>query len=429
MNVVLFEDRAVSQLRPVTTGRAAYSISCGSYRLVDWIGQLGNSVVGLVRPHLQTLQLCDFPNFQSNLDLRQPFTLLVNARLVPSVSNIRMCVEFKEDCLSNYHRQLLEGKWLVAANNWQAAAMVVSTDTLMKLDGQQDWLEQIDQLDSLPPSQLIRQQTALQLFEYPHDVIRHNMICLIENLEHRIASGRYEQFEHGVFMGRGVNFGHHVVFDARQGPIVVDDGASLGPFSLLRGPVYLGVNSKLSEYASIKDFVSISDHSKIGGEVEASVIEAYSNKQHHGFLGHSYLGSWINLGAGTCNSDLKNTYGVVSVEHAGHKVSTGMQFLGCVIGDYSKTAINTSLFTGKFIGNASMVYGFATRNVPSFVNYARTFNEVGLLPPEVIIATQARMFARRNVEQRPCDIQLIHDMFRLTADERPEGLSDTPLSL
>ena len=158
-------------------------------------------------------------------------------------------------------------------------------------------------------------------------------------------------------------------------------------------------------------------------------MEPYTNKQHHGFLGHSYLGSWINLGAGTCNSDLKNTYGIVNMEYHGQKVSTGSQFVGCVVGDYAKTAINTSIFTGKTIGVASMIYGFATTNVPSFVNYARTFSEYGCLPPEVIVTTQKRMFERRNVEQRPCDIQLIHDIYRMTQEERSDDLSVEPLSL
>jgi glucose-1-phosphate thymidylyltransferase len=155
--------------------------------------------------------------------------------------------------------------------------------------------------------------------------------------------------------------------------------------------------------------------------VEASIVEPYTNKQHHGFLGHSYLGSWINLGAGTCNSDLKNTYGPVNMEYPMGKSTTGMQFLGCIMGDYSKTAINTGIFTGKVIGVCSMMYGFVTSNVPSFVNYARLFGQVATLPPEVMIATQQRMFARRQVIQRPCDIELIHDMYRTTQFERDQS--------
>jgi glucose-1-phosphate thymidylyltransferase len=104
-----------------------------------------------------------------------------------------------------------------------------------------------------------------------------------------------------------------------------------------------------------------------------------------------------------------------------------MQFVGRIMGDYAKSAINTGIFTGKTIGVCSMVYGFVTTNVPSYVNYARLFGQVTELPPEVMIATQHRMFLRRNVEQRPCDAQLLHDMYELTRHERQ--LAGEPLSL
>ena len=110
------------------------------------------------------------------------------------------------------------------------------------------------------------------------------------------------------------------------------------------------------------------------------------------------------------------------------KVPTGMQFVGCIVGDYAKTAINTSIFTGKTIGVASMVYGMATANVPSFVNYARSLGQIGLLPPDIAIVTQQRMFARRNKPHSPTDSQLIHDMFLLTEHERPAGLSAQPIA-
>jgi glucose-1-phosphate thymidylyltransferase len=196
--------------------------------------------------------------------------------------------------------------------------------------------------------------------------------------------------------------------------------------------VYIGPRARVAEHASIKDGVALAHTTKIGGEVEASIVEPFTNKQHHGFIGHSYLGSWINLGAGTCNSDLKNTYGQVNMEYGGRKVATGMQFIGAILGDYSKTAINTGIFTGKVIGACSMVYGFVTTNVPSFVNYARLFGQVTEAPVEVLVSTQRRMFARRGVTQRPCDIQLLHDMHRLTIAERQqsgEPLSLEPLSL
>jgi glucose-1-phosphate thymidylyltransferase len=209
--------------------------------------------------------------------------------------------------------------------------------------------------------------------------------------------------------------------------VLLDEQSVVGPYSFLRGPAYLGPRARVIEHSAIKDAVAVGHTTKIGGEIEASIVEPYTNKQHHGFLGHSYLGSWINLGAGTSNSDLKNTYGHVKMEYRGEQISTGMQFVGCIMGDYSKTAINTGIFTGKTIGCCSMLYGFVTTNVPSFVNYARLFGQVTELPPEVMVATQQRMFARRNVEQREADIALIYSMYDLTRHERQ--LAGEPLAL
>jgi glucose-1-phosphate thymidylyltransferase len=256
------------------------------------------------------------------------------------------------------------------------------------------------------------------VFKYPHDVIAQHMACLAGNLELLISKSQYRQLEDGVFVGPDVSLASPIVMEPKSGPIVIERNVQVGPFSLLRGPLYLGPKCKVLEHASLKDGVCAGHTTKIGGEVEASIIEPYSNKQHHGFLGHSYVGSWVNLGAGTCTSDLKNTYGLISMDYPSGRIATEMQFLGCFIGDYSKTAINTSIFTGKWIGVCSALYGFVTSNVPSFTNYAKLFGQVATLPTSVMQSTQQRMFSRRAVVQRPCDIELLHSLFELTRSER-----------
>jgi glucose-1-phosphate thymidylyltransferase len=258
----------------------------------------------------------------------------------------------------------------------------------------------------------------LDAFHWPHEIVTWHMHEMPRSIEYRLSQKQYHELRPGVFVGSGVSIGEYASINTDEGPILLEDDVSVGPFCYLSGPVYAGHKTRVIEHAALKDGVSLGHTVKIGGEVEASVIEPYSNKQHHGFLGHSYLGSWINLGAGTCNSDLKNTYGKINVEYGEHRIPTGMQFFGCVMGDYSKTAINTGIFTGKIIGVCSMMYGFVTANVPSFVNYARLFGQTSALPADVMINTQQRMFARRKVEQRPCDRQLIEDMYNLTQDER-----------
>lgn len=420
MNIVVFEDAGVENLFPITTGRPAYAISCASLRLVDWLIEFEGNLVGLVRPYLERIQLLDFPEFNQELDPKLKWTIVVNARIAPTVSNMR-----------RLQRLMGTGEpdgadSLVIRSGWATAAAIVPTG-LFESQPKSLWLRAIEELTAQPSSAII--ENGLELFDYPHDVIRQNIHSFDENIAHRVGVGDYEERFKNVFLGHNVEINDSVVFDSEPGPIVIEADVKMGPFCFLRGPIYIGAKSRISEHASIKDRVSIAHTCKIGGEVEGTILEAFTNKQHHGFLGHSYLGSWINLGAGTCNSDLKNTYGTVNMQYESQKISTGMQFVGCIIGDYAKTAINTSIFTGKTIGVASMVYGFATTNVPSFVNYARTFDEVGILPPEVIVTTQKRMFARRNVIQRPCDIQLVHDMYRVTSDQRPCDLSEDPVSL
>lgn len=415
MNIVLFEDAAVAKLYPITVGRPAYAVSCASYTLVDLLTPCSTAIRGAVRPHLIELQKFDRPALhQTTLDNSKP-TLLLNAVVAPTAANRQTLVNW---AASGSPGAVYSGDRLIAALLPAKAPLPGREANAYEL---RDYLGG-PTIAKLPPA-----PHKISWFEYPHDVVQANLDTFTDNLELRLSEGAYQEQQDGVFLAGSANIGDHVVWDASLGPIIVEPGATIGPYCYVRGPVYIGRGARILEHAAIKDSVSLAHTTKIGGEVEGTVIEPYSNKQHHGFLGHSYLGSWVNLGAGTSNSDLKNTYGTVKMEYRGEKVATGMQFLGAIVGDYAKTAINTGIFTGKTVGVCSMLYGFVTTNVASFVNYARLFGQVTELPPDVMIATQERMFLRRKVTQRPCDIQLIHDMYLLTQDERQ--LAGEPLAL
>lgn len=426
MNILVVEDALVDRLAPASTARPAWAITCGSYRLIDWLSRMDGTLVTHVRPFLGQIVAKDFPVLASEIDASAETTLIVNARLAPTFSNFAQLNDFAET-----HQQ---SETPVAAS--QAAIMIKTAELCAAAKEARTTVGQIAAglfaASGNGGLQFQSVDSAFMMLDNPHDIVDAHMKCCAENLEFRLTSGEYQQLADGVYLSKKTPavIPDSTVFDCSDGPVVIDSGCSIGPFTYFRGPVYVGPGSKISEHSSIKDGVSIGHTCKMGGEIEGVVVEPYSNKQHYGFLGHSYLGSWINLGAGTCNSDLKNTYGTVNM-HAlqgqQEKIATGMQFVGCLIGDYAKTAINTSIFTGKLIGVGSMVYGMATTNVPSFVNYARSIGQLGLLPPEVIITTQGRMFGRRKVEQRDCDSQLIRDMYQLTSDQRPDGLTDDQL--
>lgn len=348
------------------------------------------------------------------LNLSQELTLVVNARCVPCQETLAELQRL---------RNSRDAALAIGSDGSIAAALLATGDAAKIFAGSScQSMAILESLSTLTPT-----ATTIPVLQYPHDLVRQNLEQFSGNLEHRLATGNYREIAEGVFVTGEVSISDFVVTNTRSGPILIEDGTVIGPFCFLRGPLYIGAGSRVNEYSAIKDSVSIGHTCKIGGEVEGSIIESYTNKQHHGFLGHSYLGSWINLGAGTCNSDLKNTYGEVKIDYRGERVATGMQFIGCIMGDYSKTAINTSIFTGKTIGVCSMLYGFVTTNVPSFSNYARTFSQVTESPPGVMELTQKRMFARRNVQQRKLDIDLLHAMYDLTRHERQ--ISEEPLNL
>ena len=188
----------------------------------------------------------------------------------------------------------------------------------------------------------------------------------------------------------------------------------------------VGADSSVLPQAVIGTHTAAENNCKLGGEISCSIISAFSNKAHFGFLGHSYLGSWVNLGAGTTNSNLKNTYGEINLEHGGQRIATGMQFLGCLIGDYSKTAIGTNIFTGKMVGACAMLYGTITENVPSFVNYAKQFGKMTSISPKVASTIQARTYARRGITQNETDRHLLNELYKITQSDREHFAGELP---
>jgi glucose-1-phosphate thymidylyltransferase len=426
MHIILFEDSGAKNLAPVSLTRPAWAIRCGSFRLVDWIENLSQNISIFVRSHLQTIQIHDWPNFSLEAKESAEPVLMVNARLAPTVTNIEKLQSFY-----SRHAQSASSLPVIVRSGWAMAVAVVpgSMAGSLSQDCEEDRVAEIERLGGSFTQ--LTDEYEFDLFDYPHDIIANHMQGCRASIEYRIKHGDYSEVQDNVFVANSKDqtvIPTSTVFDTGDGPVVFESNVRIGPFCFFRGPVHVGADSKISEHSSIKDAVAIAHTCKMGGEVEGVQTEPWSNKQHYGFLGHSYIGSWINLGAGTCNSDLKNTYGTVNVIYDGQKVSTGMQFVGCIMGDYSRTAINTSIYTGKIIGVGSTLYGMTPHNVPSFVNCAQSLRQIGLLPPEVLVSIQKRMFGRRNVTQRPCDIQLIHDVFAMTSYQRDESWSSDPIA-
>ena len=208
----------------------------------------------------------------------------------------------------------------------------------------------------------------------------------------------------------------HVTFDARLGPIVIGAGAAVESFSLVMGPCFIGPKVKLYS-ALIGGGTSIFDSCRVGGQVENSILSPFSNKAHNGYVGDSYVGEWVNLGAGCNFSNLKNTYGSVKVTLGTKRLDTGMVKLGPAVGDMSKASIGALVFAGKLLGTGCQLTGLAQGNVPSFTYLAAGGRPVELLL-ESVLETQRRMMERRGKTLTPKGEGLVKSAFRSTAAER-----------
>lgn len=164
----------------------------------------------------------------------------------------------------------------------------------------------------------------------------------------------------GLFISASASVHPSAIFDTDGGPIIVDGHATVRPGAILVGPVYVGSHSFVLERAIIRPGTAIGPHCKVAGEVGGTIFQGFSNKAHDGYLGDSYVGEWVNLGAGTTNSNLLNTYGEIVTKpltaagKPGSNERTGQQFLGCVLGDHVKSAICTRIMTGSIVGTGTM---------------------------------------------------------------------------
>ena len=217
-------------------------------------------------------------------------------------------------------------------------------------------------------------------------------IYLIKNDGNFISPGN------NIYIDKTAKIQQFVSLQAESGPVVIDKGALIRSFTIIDGPSYIGKNT-LVDSAKIRSGTTIKHSCKIGGELEASIVESYTNKHHEGFLGHSYAGSWVNIGAIATTSDLKNNYGKVKLNLNGEIINTDTIKFGSVICDFSKIGIGVMLNTGTIIREGATVV-FNGKEIPKYIP-PFYWNEEQLYDIDRFINDLSTMMKKRNVEMTP----------------------------
>ena len=411
--IILFEDGGHADFDPLTHLRPVFHLRCGAFSLHERIRALAGSKVPIGCWVLK----------------KREQVLRAGARLEPA--DIRR-VGSGPALIVNGRALLTAGMWsqiMKAPANTaficdrELVAAKIQDVLLHSLPSDEPDQEALSALATLCRPAQLKEGLARHLWDY----VNANCRMIEDDAKRfndsgaRLGPGAFLLGKRGQLkLGRGAAVEPGVVLDVRQGPIVIDSQARIRGPSLIEGPCCLGPES-LVDGARLRPGVSLGRCCKAAGEIEESIILDFTNKHHDGFLGHSYLGSWVNIGAQTCNSDLKNNYGPVRVQVAGRSVDSGCTKVGCFIGDHTKTAIGTLINTGAVIGIGCSVFGGPVRKgLPPFTWGCsdRPLEHKA----DKMLETAAAVMKRRRQALTPEMRQLIAKVYQETAGERRNSI-------
>lgn len=415
MRVAVFEDLRAGELRPLTWFRPTFEVLCGHFsarqRLVETLGVTDWGV--FCRPELAAVYKRQHPNAHVNdwAWLRSGETLLVHGQWLLEPEQLKR--------LDWQRPQTVEGNTvsaMIRPGNWPAG----------QPQNLGAWLDEtIPSTDRhLGPGMMVR---------YPWDLIQHNSAQLTADFRSRPrGDSTSKTLSHVAILGSPDQVYVHpaavvepfVTFVCQDGPVWIDAGVRVQSFTRIEGPAYIGPRSQLMR-TNLRAGCSFGPECRVGGEVEASILHGHVNKYHDGFLGHSYVCPWVNLGALTTNSDLKNDYTEVKVPLVGYPISTSSLKIGAVIGDHTKTGLGSLLNTGASVGPCCQILPggeLLPKHIPPFSRIWHGQLDDNLTVDQVIRTARAAT-ARRNLELNEADESLIRTVAELSQHERQTALA------
>ncbi|MCP4632771.1 MAG: hypothetical protein GY855_07575 [candidate division Zixibacteria bacterium] len=366
--VIVFEDEHYSFLNPIALSHPVYNILAGTKTNYQRIEHYFNEyqIATVCREYLAPVYgSLTKESLDSSLHKTDTKVVLVNGRIalfqkdIEFITELKNCTDFTSFNIGN-----------------TLAAAVIPSSFIRELTGL------IISLHNEGTSLAIKDisnkniDVELELFNYIWESMPRNQRFIESDFNEYYKDNQtansigdsYLYNNNAIANGSNISADAASVIDARSGPVIIESGVEIKPFCYLEGPAYIGNECKLVG-GKITGGCSFGPGCRIGGEVENSIVIGNSNKYHEGFLGHAYLGEWVNLGALTTNSDLKNNYSEISVKLNGKVTKTGSNKIGSFIGDHSKTGIGTTLNTGIVIGCMSNLFGgslIVEKEIPSY---------------------------------------------------------------
>lgn len=345
MKIYLVEDEA-DNFYPLTLLRPLFEIKCGRFNFFEKINKKMGKITGVVvRDYIEKYIEKRYPNILVNwIDTRDEVCFLkANTILYEKIPHTEGVVVTQTQEKVAVFEKVKGGK--------------INIKEVKKIFEEKD-----------TPKEIIK----ASVYHYPWEIIKDIEKLIEEDIENHgikgeILKGAVIYGESNLYFGKNSAIEAGGLIDARTGKIYIDEEVRIKGPTVIEGPCFIG-RGTIVDGAKIRPGCAIGEVCRIGGEIEATIIHGYSNKHHEGFIGHSYIGEWVNLGALTTNSDLKNNYSNVRVQIKGKTIDTGLLKFGCVIGDHAKTGIGSLINTGSIIGIFANIFGggVTPKEVPSF---------------------------------------------------------------
>jgi len=392
-NYILFDDSSWNRLLPLTFTKPTAEIRFGISTIKEkWENILGSKCSYLTKPYLQV---------KYKAVIRDE-NILINGSVIPGNNLIT------EIHGLGINEVLVKDEVIVAVNTTDKGLTEINEETC----------KTCRHIHS--KSNFLKINHLWELFKHNGEVIVKDFESLTKGKKSVDISGQNRLLNPAnIFIGEGARV-EFATINASTGPVYIGKDAEVMEGSVIRGPFVLGEQSTLKMGARIYGPTTIGPFSKVGGEVNNSIIMGYSNKAHDGFLGNSILGEWCNIGADTNSSNLKNNYTSVKIwSYITEKFEdTGQQFCGLIMGDHSKCGINTMFNTGTVVGVSTNIFGsgFPRTFIPSFSWGGAGGFTTFQLPKALEVAR--RVMGRRDVELTDTDIQIIEEVFKMTSKYR-----------
>ncbi|OGH96357.1 MAG: hypothetical protein A2X42_02830 [Candidatus Margulisbacteria bacterium GWF2_38_17] len=414
-NIVIFEDLSYKNFYPLTLTRPVFELRCGIKSLVEKIVHLfPQAHFSLFSRNFLKAQLSyKYPNVPVNVLNTGGAVLLVNGRLIAGAESYPFFPDGEDRDFV-----LVKGKDIVFAYLRNENLNIIKPYIT-------------EEFRSLEIMKVLQKKVSFReiqatLVEYPWDFIRLNQQQITNDFISLKQSGVIKGCVHSravlydeenMFIGKNTEVMAECVLDARKGPIYIGENVLIKSGSYIEGPSYIGDNAIVSK-GYLREGSNIGKYCRVGGEIEETIFYEYSNKYHEGFVGHSYIGAWVNLGALTTTSDLKNNYSTVKITHDNNVIDTGLQFMGSVIGDYTKFGIGSLLSTGSVFGIGCNLFGggIFPRFVPDFI----WGDNKNFEPHDIkkFITTTDIVMKRRNISLSVQQEDALISVYNLTAESR-----------